>query len=293
MIEGAIRKSSTAFVAEDETAVEMSVCGLSGALQVLTGATPMRNGKTSIGDVLSFGLWSALSFQKPRGDAKLEQLRNELMQTAQDHCARAASEGRKRAVVAEPEFKLITKEPPGTKEDEEEDADLDADALNRGLEPFRSAIADLKANAAVDREEIDLLWWVLADWSTLLRRRFSTEKGAVAVIASGLEVGRMIRRIPAEAHRHLILRNVPAAKDCSLQELLSAIGDDRAALATVDTYGYIAKYPGVFPLLSALNTGSAQDARAKIKRAIGDWADRALLESSVARVCTNLPSVSV
>ena len=58
------------------------------------------------------------------------------MQTAQDHCARAASEGRKRAVVAEPEFKLITKEPPGTKEDEEEDADRDADALNRGLEPF-------------------------------------------------------------------------------------------------------------------------------------------------------------
>src|SRR4051794_21132558 len=69
LIEGAIRKSSTAFVAEDDTAVEMLVCGLSGALQVLTGATPMRNGATSIADVLSLGLWSALSFQTPRGEA--------------------------------------------------------------------------------------------------------------------------------------------------------------------------------------------------------------------------------
>jgi hypothetical protein len=174
MIEGAIRKSSTAFVAEDETAVEMLVCGLSGALQVLTGSTPMRNGKTSIGDVLSFGLWSALSFQKLRGEAKLEHLRNELMQAAQDHCAGAASEGRRRTVVAEPEFKLIAKKTPGT--DAESELDLDADAVNRGLEPFRTSIADLKANAVIDREEIDLLWWVLSDWSTLLRRRFSPRR---------------------------------------------------------------------------------------------------------------------
>jgi hypothetical protein len=291
MIEGAIRKSSTAFIAEDETAVEMLVCGLSSALQVLTGAKPGRNGKTSIGDILSLGLWSALSFQKPRGEAKLEQLRNELMQAAQDHCAWVASEGRRRTVVAEPEFKLIAEETPGA--DTESEPDLDEDTIKQGLEPFRTSIADLKANAAIDREEIDLLWWVLSDWSTLLRRRFSTEKGAVAAIASGLEAGRMIRRIPAEAHRHLILRNVPAAKDFSLQEILSAIGDDRAALATVDAGDYIAKYPAVFPLLCALNTGSAQDTRAKVKRPIGDWADRALLESAVIRVCTNLPSVSV
>jgi hypothetical protein len=291
MIEGAIRKSSTAFLAEDDTAVEMLVCGLSGALQVLTTATPKRNGETSLADILSLGLWSALSFQKPRSEEKLEHLRNELMQTAQNHCARAASEGRKRAVVTDPEFKLITTKPPGT--EAEADVELDAETVNAGLRSFRIAIDNLKANAAVDREEIDLLWWVLSDWSTLLQRRFSTEKGAAAVIASGVEAGRMIRRIPAEAHRHLILRNVSETKDFSLQEMLSAVGGDRPALATVDTYDYITKYQAVFPLLSALNTGSVQDTTAKFKRPSGDWADRALLESAVARVCTNLPSVSV
>jgi GTPase-associated system helical domain len=287
MIEGAIRKSSTAFVAEGHE-LEMLVCGLSGALQALTGAAPIRNGATSIPDVLSFGLWSALSFQKPRGEAKLEQLRNELMQAAQQHCERAASEGRKRVEVPDPEFKKATKK----KEDDPEPA-FDADAVNQGLQPFRTALADLRANAAIDREEIDLLWWVLSDWSALLRRRFSTEKGTVAAVASGLEVGRMIRRTPAEAHHHLVLRNVMAGKDLSLQELLTAIGGDRAALAPTESQTYISHCPAVFPLSSALTTGSAHDALGKVKRPIGDWADRALLESAIAHICSNLPSVSV
>jgi hypothetical protein len=103
----------------------------------------------------------------------------------------------------------------------------------------------------------------------------------------------MLRRIPVEAHRHLILRNVPATKDFSLHEILSAIGEDRPALATHDAGNLIAQYPAVFPLLSALNSGSASNARAKTKRPIGEWADRALLESAIHRICTNIPSVSV
>jgi hypothetical protein len=287
MIEGAIRKESTAFVADNDTKIEMLVCGMSGALQVLAGATSMRNGSTSVADVLSYGLWSALSFQKPRSEAKLEHLRNELLQAAQDQCMQAANEGRKRVQVAEPEFKHVANKEDNTP------AELDADAINQGLQPFRTAIADLAANAAIDREEIDLLWWVLSDWSKLLHRRFSTEKGAVAAVASGLEAGRLIRRFPAEAHRHLVQRNVSAGKDLSLQELVSAIGDDRAALVPTDSEAYISECPAVFPLLSALVTGSAHDAKAKIKRTVGDWADRALLESAIVQICSNVPIVSV
>jgi hypothetical protein len=287
MIEGAIRKSSTAFVADGHE-IEMLVCGLSGALQALTGATPMRNGATSISDVLSLGLWSALSFQKPRGEAKLEQLRNELMQAAHHHCEKAASDGRKRVQVIDPEFKEATK-----KKEDDPEPDFDADAVNHGLLPFRTALGDIRANAAIDREEIDLLWWVLSDWSTLLRRRFSTERSAVAAVASGYEAGRVIRRIPAEAHRHLVLRNVTAGKDLSLHEILTAIGKDRAALAPTESQTFIERCPAVFPLSSALSTGAAQDAAAKVKRPIDDWADRALLESAIAHICSNLPSLSV
>lgn len=291
MVEDAIRKQATAFVADSDTKLEVLVCGMLGELQILTGAKPLRNGSTSIADVLAYGLWSALSFQKPRSEAKLEHLRNELMQTAQNHCAKAASEGRKRVQVADPEFKQPAKKEGSA--DGEEDTDLDVETVTLGLRPFRTAIADLKANAALDREELDLLWWVLSDWSTLLRRRFSAEGGAVAAVASGIEAGRLIRRIPVDAHRHLVQRNVNAGKDLSLQELLNAIGEDRTALAPTEGQGFIAQCPAVFPLSSALITGKADDAKAKIKRTITDWADRALLESAIAHMCSNLPVVSV
>src|SRR5205823_2420262 len=103
----------------------------------------------------------------------------------------------------------------------------------------------------------------------------------------------LVRRIPAEAHRHLVQRNVPPTKDLSLHELVTAIGGDRAALVPTEGQTYISQFPAIFPLSSALTTGPANDRKAKIKRPIGDWADRALLESAIAHLCANLPSVSV
>lgn len=288
-IEGAIRKTSTAFVAEGHE-LEMLVCGLSGALQALSGSKALRHGALSVTDVLSFGLWSALSFQKPRSEPKLEQLRSELMQAAHDHCAAVARDGRQRAQVHDPEFKEVTKEKEG-----EPKASFDASAVIDGLKPFEDAIADLRSNAAVDREEIDLLWWVLSDWSSLLGRRFSDERagGAASAVASGIEAGRMIRRAPAEAHHHLVLRNVTAGKDLSLIELLLAVGGDRAKLAPIEANTFISTCLSVFPLSNALLTGLASDSRAKIKRPLGDWAIRALLESSIAHLCSNTDGASV
>ncbi|WP_342723938.1 GTPase-associated system all-helical protein GASH [Bradyrhizobium sp. B097] len=287
-IEGAIRKTSTAFVAEGHE-LEMLVCGMSGALQAVSGSAALLHGAVSIPDVLSFGLWSALSYQKPRTEPKIEQLRNELLQSAHGHCAAVARDSRQRIKVSDPEFKEAPKK------EEEPETPFDASAMKEGLKPFKDAIANLRSNAAVDREEIDLLWWVLSDWSSLLGRRFSDEKvgDAAAAVASGIEAGRMIRRAPAEAHRHLILRYVPTGKDLSLIELLTAIGGDRTALAPTEAETYISNCPAVFPLSNALRTGAASDPRAKIKRPLGDWAARALLESSIAHLCSNNTGVSV
>jgi hypothetical protein len=139
------------------------------------------------------------------------------------------------------------------------------------------------------------LWWALSDWSSLLGRRFSDEKAraAAAAVASGIEAGRMIRRAPAEAHRHLVLRNVTVGKEMTLVELLTAIGGDRTALAPTEAETYISNCPSVFPLSSVLRNGSASDPSAKIKRPLGDWAARALLESSIAHLCSNVTGVSI
>jgi hypothetical protein len=288
-IEEAIRKTSTAFVAEGHE-LEMLVCGMCGALKAVSGSTALRHGAVSIPDVLSFGLWSALSFQKPRNDPKIEQLRNELLQAAHGHCAAVARDSRQRIEVSDPEFKEAPKKKEGDPQ-----PPFDASAVTEGLKPYKDAIADLRSNAAVDREEIDLLWWALSDWSSLLGRRFSDEKAraAAAAVASGIEAGRMIRRAPAEAHRHLVLRNVTVGKEMTLVELLTAIGGDRTALAPTEAETYISNCPSVFPLSSVLRNGSASDPSAKIKRPLGDWAARALLESSIAHLCSNVTGVSI
>jgi hypothetical protein len=268
----------------------MLACGMSGALNAVSSSSALRHGALSISDVLSFGLWSALSFQKPRTEPKIEQLRDELLQAAQAHCLAVASDSRQRIKVPDPEFK----EAPKKKEGEPE-TPFDGSAVNDGLKPFKNAIADLRSNAAVDREEIELLWWVLSDWSSLLGRRFSDAKAgdAAAAVASGIEAGRMIRRAPAAAHRHLVLRYVPTGKDLSLIELLTAIGGDRAALTPTEAQTYISNCPAVFPLSAALQTGAASDSRAKIKRPLSEWAERALLESSIANLCSHPAGVSV
>ena len=103
----------------------------------------------------------------------------------------------------------------------------------------------------------------------------------------------MIRRVPAEAHRHLVLRNVKAGKDLSLRDLLSAIGADRQALAPVEPQTYISHCPAVFPLSAALQTGTTSGQRAEHKRPLREWAARALLESSIAHLCSNQSGVSV
>ena len=279
MIEAAIQKSSEAFIAEGRS-MDMLVCGMLGAQKVLEGAGSV-SGATTTTDVFALCLWSALSFQKKRADPKLERLRNDLMDSAYEHCMKSASRSRERFVVQSFEFKGPDQ--------------FDAAGVEVSMRPLGKAIADLRANAAVDREEIDLLWWVLSDWSSILNRRLSTDKvAASAAIASGFEVGGMLRRIPAPAHRHLVLRNVPAGESMNLPELLAAVGEDRSALATAfEAKGRISQCPAVFPLANALLTGIAEDANAMVKRPIEDWSARALLETSISHLTSNIPSVAV
>jgi hypothetical protein len=59
------------------------------------------------------------------------------MQAAQHHCEKAASDGRTRVQVTDPEFKQVTKEG-------DPEPDFDAAAVNQGLQPFRTALADLR-----------------------------------------------------------------------------------------------------------------------------------------------------
>lgn len=278
-IEAAVRKFSKAFISDGHE-LQTTVCGLLAALQLLDRARPSAGGlKTS--DMYAIGLWLALSFQVPRRETNLEALRVELLQKAQEVALKSATSARRRSNVPDAYFEVPR---------EFEPAKL-REAFTKGT---KDTIEALRANAALDREEIDLLWWVMGDWSELLGCKFSAAANPAAAVASGLEAGRMLRRLPADSHHHLVLRHVSNTDPVSLPELLNILGGDRAQLAApYEENANLSACPLIFPLLAALRSGSATDAKAQVKRPLRDWADRAFLESAALHLTAHIPSVAI
>ena len=77
-------------------------------------------------------------------------------------------------------------------------------------------------NARLDREEIDLLWWVITDWSQLVDQRVSRASPAVSCLVSGLEASGVLVEPAARAHRDIALRN------------LNGFGETRTAVQLAD-----------------------------------------------------------
>lgn len=280
IIEAAIQKSSKAFIAEGNH-LEMKVCALLGALQAVS-ITRGSSAKLQTPDITAICLWSALSFQRPLSEPKLEILRTEVLEKARELTLKIATATRVRFKVPDIEI--------------EETDETDATTLfNNFKEAADETIAALRDNSAVDREEIDLLWWVLSDWSDLLQRRYSHPDKVVAnSIAAGLEAGALLRRLPSDAHRHLVLRHVPDVEAIDMNELLTALGTEAHQLASSFAGNTIVtKNPSIFPLLSALVQGESNQPSGQIKHSLKDWAARALLERSTLFITSHLPNVGV
>lgn len=279
VIEGAIKKQSTAFVRAGQE-IQMQVCAALSAIAALEKSNPSA-GDLLTADVLASALWSAISFQPPRKEPKVEALRSELLAIAHGFVMKTGASARHRKPI--PEFKVELKE------------GLDSTAVAAAIKAGAAAtISALRHNSAVDREELDLLWWVQADWSDLLQRRYTGAPPLAAAVSAGLEAGRLLRRMPSDAHLRLVLRHVVDGEPLSLPDLLAQLGDDRDKLAAAFAGSDAMKAcPAVFPLLSALAGAAPLGSGSKIARSPRDWAARALLESAILEVTAHLPSVGV
>ena len=258
-IELAIRNSARAFVAEEEN-LQITVCALLTSLYQLESKQQKKN--LGIKNAIAISLWSALSYQVPRNETKLEALRAELLQRAQKTALHGATLSRQRTEVPNIDSSALNNDDPTS--------------LDEALEHSTNcSIAALRKNALLDQEEINLLWWVLSDWSELFDCRFSNLKNpATKVVAIGLEAGNLLAEVPADAHRHLVLRSVDDTKSVSLSELLQELGDDRECLIDVYRENHLVKeFPAIFPLLTALQLGSATGASADFKRPLRNGLD--------------------
>lgn len=229
-----------------------TVCVMSAAIRIVSNPRLSAVRKILRRDSIALALWSALSFQKPLAEQRLEDVRTELLISARRAGVNLARRTRVRRT-------LLDYQSPDVK------------------------IKSLRWNAALDREEIEVLRWTLADESSLLGRPYAEVRNEeTLVVARGLELSRLLTRFPAFEHYELASRDVAPRKRIDLDELLAAVDDDRRSLvAPFEGHPVIEACPTVFPLLTALRGGPTVRDDATVGRSLADWCGRALIESAI------------
>ena len=230
------------------------VCVMSAAIRVVANHKLSADPKVSRRDSIALALWSALSFQKPLAEQRLEDVRAEMLNSARRAGVDLARRTRVRRTL------LDHKSP----DDENQ---------------------SLRWNAVLDGEEIEVLRWILADQSSLLGRPYAeVQREETLAIARGLELGRLLTRFPAFEHYELASRDIAPGHKMDLDELLVAVSEERNTLVVpFEGYPVIETCPTVFPLLTALRGGRAVPGDATVVRSLADWCGRALIESAILK----------
>ena len=261
-VEKAIKKHSPSFE-RDARNLEMSVCAAMAVVQLINSSS---NKKAR--DVLAVALWSAASFLPFCDKPKLEEFRMFAVEVARNHILNAGLEDRARQDV--PTL--------GSSDDEE----TTCEELEQEIAPIVDA---LRINAALDREEINLLWWVLGEMSQIFEQPLMSLSPEVRAVTTGVEIGALMRALPTQSHRNLVLRGLDNGAPVSLLGLLEALGENRSMIAgSFKEELLIDDAPLVFPLLSAIRSGKSTGLADDLPRPLSEWGARALLERAVLQI---------
>jgi hypothetical protein len=268
----AIKKQSPSFIRE-ERELEVVVIAAAGVFEVLEGrdttATVSRN------DILAGALWSALAGQAALAEPKIEQLRKDVLEFARDWCLRRAEDSRERRAFADI---------PAAAED-------DLVQVAKALSAATIAIQTLQHNAVLDREELDIGWWAQGGRSPMLHKAYEGLEPSVRGVVRGMELGILMRRLPATAHHSLTLSGVAEVEPLPLSTVLERLGEHREFLAEkIPARAVVDQCPEVFLLLTAIATGTAEgegegEGEGEAENTGDQWAARALLEAGLANLC--------
>lgn len=267
-IQAAIQKKSPSFLYE-ERQLDVSVCAGMAMVSVLSGNVGTMG--WTIPDIYATALWSALAYQPVLVAEKRENLRREVLDVATDWSAEAAHKARERSAVPNPSKLAIIIE-------------SDNAIAHNFEEAINATVDSLRRNAVLDREELDFLWWAQLGRSRLLKRQLAVIPEMTRIIVAGIEGSKILRRLPCEMHREIVLRTLDQDPELDLAEVLVAIGEDRGAVITGIVKTSVLAHPTVFPLLYALVTNEVDGLGAFQKRRVSEWGERALLEATFARL---------
>ena len=266
-VQVSIQKKAPSFL-YDEQPLDVGICSGMAMVSILNDAIDNNGWTTS--DVYAAALWSALSYQPALTDERRESLRLEVLEKAAKHYAASAEKVRERIDVPDPaKVNIIV----------EEDV-----VTNNIPEAITDTIEALRRNAALDREELDFLWWVQLGHSRLLKKQLSKIDEPVRIVTAGIEAAKILRRLPCEVHREIVLRTLNQNLELDLEELLAVIGDEQSLLSAAFMAEHVLAHPTVFPLLHALTTGEIDQINPSLKRPVSEWGERALLEATFAKM---------
>lgn len=267
-IQTAIQKKSSSFLYE-ERPLDVGVCAGMAMVSILSAS--IGTGGWTTADVYAAALWSTLAYQPVLEAERRENLRREVLEAAAHWVATAAEKARERTNVPDPGAVEIA-------------IGEDKAVTNNFKEAMAGTVEALRRNAALDREELDFLWWAQLGRSRLLNRQLSAIAEPTRIVAAGIEGAKMLRRLPCEVHREIVLRTLEQDPELDLAEVLAAVGADRALLSAGFIKANVTAHPTVFPLLHALTTGELDKSGAVLKRRVSEWGARALLEAGFARL---------
>ena len=267
----ALKKHSAAFVPDDEQ-LQLLTCTLLAVIQYLEKAKAYAQ-KPNSEFILAVALWSGLSFQTPvQNQEKLESLRLEVLQTAtkiaQDisHSSRNRKETKPRTPITAPSANTFA-------------------AFITDLEASYGKLIDAyRTNAILDREELDILWWILGGWSTLCNQQISSLNPVQTVLVSSIEIGKLLKRFPATSHTHLVCRGISQGEEYTAQELVALLGEVRQQLiVNFDSKEVSSHFPKIFPV-SGLLLHPNELPTVDLKRQLREWGSRLLLELSLLNI---------
>jgi len=253
--------------------LEIAVCSAAAVLDWIESSSPNEEVPLLTSASVTGALWCALSMQRPSPNPKLEELRGQVLLASRNHVLACGLSTRMRKAV--PEFS----------EDEELGNKQLIDKIKAAA---YASISALRENAIRDREETDLLWWVLSDYSETFKRPFSALSPELRAITGAVEISRLMRRLPTESVKHLALRHVPETDPTTFSALVASLGTERSKLASMHSQTEIVSlFPRVFPLLGAIASDSNAIDEA-FKLPLAQWTSHVLLESCIATMVTKI-----
>lgn len=283
-VQTAVQKYASAFLYEKSRFEVGIVAGM--AFIEIAKARPAPTNEWTTAEVLAAAVWSALSYQQPLAQTKRESLRSEALKAAEGYVTRAAEASRARSPVDDFEKLVVTLAAAAKAEEEAEAKALPTASSNFG-QATSATITALRRNAALDREELDFLWSAQLGRSRLIGKQLASLSEPVRLVASGIEGAALLRRLPCEVHRDIVLKTLDKDPEMDLKKLLSMMGADREKIAGQYADGMATKWPAVFPLLNALAMGKADGPEHEVKRRASTWGARALLEAGMIRYFRN------